>query len=76
MSRWEARVRGNLPPRLRFQGAPSKPPTNPAFVPRSKDPYVITRDAATATARDDDGDDTTTYMDPQPSKPHGSPSGS
>ncbi|GKA05633.1 putative reverse transcriptase domain-containing protein [Tanacetum coccineum] len=51
---------------------PSKPPTGPAFVLRSDDPYAIIRDAATATARDDDGDDTTASMDPQPSEPHGS----
>ncbi|GJW03506.1 putative reverse transcriptase domain-containing protein [Tanacetum coccineum] len=56
--------------------APSKPPTGPTFVPRSDYPYAITRDAArdaaTAAARDDDGDDTTAPMDPQPSEPHGS----
>nr|GEU57430.1 hypothetical protein [Tanacetum cinerariifolium] len=56
MSRWEAKVWEHLPLRLRFQGAPSEPPTNPAFVPRSDDPYVIVRDAATFAARDD-GDD-------------------
>ncbi|GJV07957.1 hypothetical protein Tco_1345613 [Tanacetum coccineum] len=62
--------------REELRGVPSKPPTDPAFVPRLEDPYVITRDAATTTTRDDDGDDTTTSMDPQPSKPHGSPSNS
>ncbi|GJT18939.1 putative reverse transcriptase domain-containing protein [Tanacetum coccineum] len=34
-------------------GAPSEPPTNPAFVPRSDDPYAIVKDAATSAARDD-----------------------
>ncbi|GKB01538.1 hypothetical protein Tco_0829582 [Tanacetum coccineum] len=44
--------------------APSKPPTGLAFVPRSDYPYVITRNAATTAARNDDGDDTTAPMDP------------
>nr|GEV27554.1 putative reverse transcriptase domain-containing protein [Tanacetum cinerariifolium] len=53
--------------------APSECPTGPTFVPRSDDPYAIIRDAATATARGDDGDDITASRDPQPSEPHGSP---
>nr|GEW47003.1 hypothetical protein [Tanacetum cinerariifolium] len=56
------------------QQTPSEPPIGPAFVPRSNDPYAVIWDAATATAttKDDDGDDTPASMDPQPSKPHGS----
>ncbi|GKA72384.1 hypothetical protein Tco_0778600 [Tanacetum coccineum] len=40
------------------------------------DPYAIIRDAATAAARNDDGDDTPASKDPQPSETHGSPSDS
>ncbi|GKG59722.1 hypothetical protein Tco_0607350, partial [Tanacetum coccineum] len=63
MIHWEARVREHLPPCLRFQETPSEPPTDPTFVPCLDDPYVMIRDAAIATAKDNDGDDTATSMD-------------
>ncbi|GKC17933.1 hypothetical protein Tco_1014715 [Tanacetum coccineum] len=72
LSRWEAWVRERIPKGLRFQEEPSEPPIHLAFEPRSDDPYVMARDVSIA-ARDDDGDDTTTPTDSQPSEPCGSP---
>ncbi|GJS75412.1 hypothetical protein Tco_0725293 [Tanacetum coccineum] len=62
--------------REELRETPSKPPTGPAFVLRSDDPYAIIRDAATTAARNDDGDDMPASKDPQPSETHGSPSDS
>nr|GFD60251.1 hypothetical protein [Tanacetum cinerariifolium] len=44
-------------------GAPSEPPTDLAFVPRSDDRYAIVRDAVTSDVRDD-GDDPSVPSDP------------
>nr|GEW71838.1 hypothetical protein [Tanacetum cinerariifolium] len=48
---------------LEMVGVPSKPPTDPAFVPRLDDPYAIVKDAATSAARYD-GDDLAVPSDP------------
>nr|GEX52250.1 hypothetical protein [Tanacetum cinerariifolium] len=53
LSRWEAWVRGRIPNNLRFQEEPS---IYTAPVPRADDPYVMVRDAAMDTQRDEDVD--------------------
>nr|GEX21678.1 putative reverse transcriptase domain-containing protein [Tanacetum cinerariifolium] len=68
----EAWVRQRIPDGLRFQEEPSVPFIHPVFVPCLDNPYVMVRDAAIA-ARDDDGDNTTTPTNSQPSELRGSP---
>nr|GEU79549.1 separase isoform X1 [Tanacetum cinerariifolium] len=53
LSHWEAWVRRRIPNNLRFQEEPS---IYTAYVPRADDPYIMVRDAAMDTQRDEDVD--------------------
>nr|GEZ10313.1 hypothetical protein [Tanacetum cinerariifolium] len=76
----EAESEGSFPLPLgsQVQEPPVEPSARPIPTPYPDDPYVVTRDAATAgaaiaTSGIDDDDDDTTPMDSQPHEPHGSP---
>ncbi|GJR79176.1 hypothetical protein Tco_0149961 [Tanacetum coccineum] len=74
LRRWSITVENLLPPRLQYQKPPyALPEALLALVIHDdpRDPYVATRDAATAPATDND--DSPTQKETSPSEPQGSP---
>ncbi|GKC60897.1 hypothetical protein Tco_1088495 [Tanacetum coccineum] len=74
VGRWSITVENLLPPRLQYQEPPYALPEAllaPVIHNDPRDPYIATRDAATAPATDND--DSPTHEETSPSEPQGSP---